>query len=351
MINISKETHLDLYTNLDACMKFLRETTSEQWTYSQKEPYLFHIYSEIKSDKELQAVKSYLATQDLKKTKLILWSDYDISDNEFLTPYKPYIEMRVYNPQEEAKWTMLEWSKWLEATDYNHWMNSGIFRFLIPYKYGWAWIDMDAIMLRDFMPILDQEWAYVWGTNLDFENFWPIAALINIHPKSEHAHICLEEILSTEIQPMTTCLDKDLLAKVYRRKKFTIFPSGFFDTEWMVEGEKNGILLRDYITEQWFSNPLENDDWLFLDAFAWHWHNSSHKWKKIVPGSKFHKLMELTNTRLKERGIIPLSFDPFEHERLINEKSATANPSKKERFKKFIAFYARPKFILKKLTY
>jgi len=54
----------------------------------------------------------------------------------------------------------------------------------------------------------------------------------------------------------------------------------------------------------WFTKPLENKDNLFLDAFAWHWHNSSNKHKNIVEGSKFSLLKDRNDKVLKEMGII-----------------------------------------------
>ena len=51
-----------------------------------------------------------------------------------------------------------------------------------------------------------------------------------------------------------------------------------------------------------FKSPLKNHDWLFLDAFAWHWHNSSNKDYDIVEGSKFDLLKKITKERLKLRG-------------------------------------------------
>ena len=40
----------------------------------------------MKSPKEALCIKSYLATQDLEHTKLILWSDVDLSNNQLIAP-------------------------------------------------------------------------------------------------------------------------------------------------------------------------------------------------------------------------------------------------------------------------
>ena len=52
-------------------------------------------------------------------------------------------------------------------------------------------------------------------------------------------------------------------------------------------------------------DKIESDrDFLFLDAFAWHWHNSSNKDRDIQEGSKFDLLRKRTDKLLKERGIL-----------------------------------------------
>ena len=94
MINISLENNLELYKDYEKSLLFLSNIDDSIYNYPNNITY-FHVYSEIKNEKELLCIESYLATQDLEKTKLILWSDYDISDNELIKPYKNLIDMRV----------------------------------------------------------------------------------------------------------------------------------------------------------------------------------------------------------------------------------------------------------------
>ena len=94
-----------------------------------------------------------------------------------------------------------------------------------------------------------------------------------------------------------------MLAGVYRKnpKAFTVFPSPFFNTEWLIS--KTSAELSQQIEGSWFNNNGYAKDNLFLEAFAWHWHNSSNNNKPIVPGSKFYELQQITNSRLRDRGI------------------------------------------------
>jgi hypothetical protein len=305
MINISYEEHPDLYFDYRLGLNLLRSVKDEDYSYPD-EVVNFHVYTEVKTEKELECIKSYLATQNLEKTKLILWSDFDISDNKLLDPYRSLLDCRVYDAAEEAKGTSLEdHSVWIsgDTSDTKHYMKSGILRFLVTHKYGGVWADMDMVLLRDFKPILDQEWAYMWGGEVDFANFGPCAAMMNFKKQSQHSAGCLEEICTTPIHKDSTILDHMLLAKVYRKNPFTVFPSTFFNTEWLIS--KVDRQLSEDLENDWFYNKKDTAyDYLFLEAFAWHWHNSSKKTFPIEEGSKFDLLRIRTNELLKQKGIL-----------------------------------------------
>lgn len=301
MINISFETHPELYTDYEKALEFLRDVKEEHYNYPQH-MVNFHLYTEVLNEKELLSVKSFYATQNLKHTKLILWSDWDIRHNKLLAPFKDLIDFRVYYPIELAKETIIDGNtKQLFATDDLHYLKSGMLRFLAPYKMGGVWLDMDMVLLRDLIPVLDQEFAYMWGSETDFTGFGPCAAFMNIHERSEHAHICLEELIKAPIVPNTVCWDHQLLAKVYKRRPFTVFPSAFLNTEWQINVKHLGKGTK--IEQGWF-NKNEHSSTLFLEAFSWHWHNSCHKNDMIEPECKFYNLHELIDKKLKERGII-----------------------------------------------
>jgi hypothetical protein len=310
MIDITIENNRNLFENYNDCLIYLNKIDLNNFEYPNNSVN-FHVYSEIRNEKELLCVESYLATQNLEKTKLILWSDYDISNNKLIEPYKKFIDLRVYIPEIEMKDTLLEGNKeWINAIDKKHYMRSGILRFLVTNKYGGIWADMDMVFLRDFKPILDQEWAYMWGSEMDFRNFGPCAAMMNINKKSDHSNLCMNQILKTRIVPDSTVLDHQLLAKVYSMKKFYVFPSVFFNTEWQINtsysnGKKiydsNGLGTK--IATGWFSKN-EFSNYLFDGAFSWHWHNSTYKKSVVEEGSKFDILTKKIKKNLIEKRII-----------------------------------------------
>jgi hypothetical protein len=314
MIDITLENNMIFYENYKSGLEFLSNINYDNYEYP-KERVKFHVYTEANTEKELESIKSYLATQNLDKTELIVWSDYDITNQENIQPYKDLVTLKVYSATEEAKGTPLEGkTKYLTPEDTSrHWMNSGIFRFLVLYKYGGIYYDMDMVLLRDFKPLLNQNFAYQWGSSTNFskisgqgEMMGPCAALLGAIKGDEYIRNCMEQLIVTEIRPATTCFDEDMLSYVYKKNPnaFTVFPSTFFNTEWLISrSDPETKELKKLIEQSWFINNGYAKDNLFLEAFAWHWHNSSNNHKTIEPGSKFYELQQITNNKLRNRGI------------------------------------------------
>lgn len=304
MINISLDTHPELYVDYRQGIELLKTIKDENYSYPD-EVTNFHVYTEFRNPKELMVLKSYLATQDLEKTKLVIWSDYDISDHPAIQPYKGLdcLDFRIYDPYEEAKGTPVEGVGQLAANDTKYYLKSDFLRILAGYKYGGVWVDMDIVFLRDFKPILDQEYMYQWGGDTDFATQGACATVLSLFKESEFATELLSELVRMPVIPDSTIWGKDMFAQLWRRyPKFTIFPSTFFNTEWLIS--KVSPEERDSAKLGWFDNKVQNQDHLFLDAFAWHWHNSSNKNKNIVDGSKFDLLEKLTDQKLQERNLV-----------------------------------------------
>lgn len=300
MININIEDNPSLYFDYKEGLEFLSKIKDSDYEYP-NEVVNFHIYSEIRNDKELECVKSYFATQNLEKTKLIIWSDYDITNQDNIKEFKDKIDFRIYDPVKEAEGTILEGKvERLLAKDGKYYLQSDLLRLLALHKYGGIWIDMDILLLRDFKPILDQEYLYQWGGDTNFAVDGCCATVISLKKESKLSLMLLEEILNMPIVGGTTIWGKDLFARVYQKMKYDIFPSTFFNTEWLMS--KTEYKLSYDILEYWFENECP-DELLFLDAFAWHWHNSSNKHKPIVENSKFNKLSKIINSKLLEKNV------------------------------------------------
>lgn len=297
MININIDNNAELYFDYKKGLDFLRNINENDYEYPD-EITNFHIYSEIRNDKELECVRSYFATQNLEKTKLIIWSDYQISEQDNLKEFKDKIDFRIYDPVKEAEGTILEGKiTQLLAKDNKYYLQSDLLRLLALQKYGGIWIDMDIILLRDFKPLLDQEYLYQWGGDTDFDISGCCATVISLRKDSELSKLLLAQILEMPIIGNTTIWGKDLFAKVYQKHKYDILPSTFFNTEWLIS--KIDKKLSDDILTYWFDNECPNE-LLFTEAFAWHWHNSSNKNKQVVKNSKFDKLKTIIKKKLNK---------------------------------------------------
>ena len=297
IMKISIENTPDLYHDYEKCLEHLKGLDIN---VKDNKSNNFHIYSEIRNRKELLCIKSYFATQDYKKHKLILWSDYDVTDNELLKPFKEYIDFRIYDPVELSKDTPVEGKSFINQRDNLYYLNSDLLRLLCCYKYGGCWIDMDIVFLRDMSCLLKDEFLYVWGSDLNFEEQGCCGTVMNLKKGSKLGQLFLEEIQNSPMVSNSTCWGKSLFGSVYKNKmKFDILPCAYFNTEWGINYKYPGA--GDVIEAQWFSKPLENNDHLFTSAFTWHWHNSSHKKDEIVEDSKFNKLEKIIDKKLKEK--------------------------------------------------
>lgn len=296
MIDISYDNNPELYEDYEQCLQFLRRVHDEDFEYPE-EKIKFHVYTEIKTTKELMVIKSYLATQNLDKTEMIVWSDYDISDNKLIQPYKNHVTFKVYDPEVEAVGTPLEGNIKLKMKDRKYYLQSDLARILLLYKYGGVWCDMDVVLLRDFKPILDQEYMYMWGSETDFARQGACATVLSGKAKSTFMNHLMHELIKTPGVPETTCWGKQMFASLYRKFKYNIMPAAFFNIEWCINKRHPG--LGDHIESQGFLKPLENQDHLFLESFGWHWHNSSKKDFDIVSGSKFDLLTRIMDSKLE----------------------------------------------------
>lgn len=297
IVKISIENTPDLYHDYEKCLEHLK---SLDINVKNNESNNFHIYSEIRNRKELLCIKSYFATQDYKKHKLILWSDYDVTDNELLKPFKKYIDFRIYDPVELSKDTPVEGKSFINQRDNLYYLNSDLLRLLCCYKYGGCWVDMDIVFLRNMSCLLNDEFLYVWGSDLNFEEQGCCGTVMNLKKGSKLGQLFLEEIENSPMVSNSTCWGKSLFGSVYKNKmKFDILPCAYFNTEWGINYKYPAA--GDVIESQWFSKPLENNDHLFTSAFTWHWHNSSHKKDEIVEDSKFNKLEKIMDKKLEEK--------------------------------------------------
>jgi len=303
VLDISFASHPNLYLDYRECVAFLKDFKRGLVQKRQgKERTCFHLYSEFRTPKELLSLESYFATQDLEATRLIVWSDYDISNQANVARFKHYVDFRIWNARKEAVGSPIEGcSPMLDAVDDKHYLQSDLLRLLALHNYGGVFYDMDVVLLRDFSPVLGQEFMYMWGAETDFEKEGACASVLSLESRSPLSIQALLEAKKSPIIPNSLCWGKQMFSRLYSRMPFRVLPSAFFNIEWCINAVSPG--LGDHIQNQWFDEPLKVLDHLYLDCFSWHWHNSSFKHKEIITGSKFDLLSRYISQKLVERGL------------------------------------------------
>lgn len=237
--------------------------------------------------KQALPIRSAIVTQNLKNIRINVWSNVDLSQNEWIQPLAQYINLRHFDAEKEAVGTPLEGHPALKRTDSNCWLDGDLFRLLILWKYGGAYVDCDAVLLRDLAPLLSQEFVYQWGTE-HYPKPKLNGAVMRLFKGSRTATDFLEMLKKIPGGTNSTNWGSELYGFVRQfNKDFTVFPCAFFNTEWQL-----------YINMGESAHPFRkgNDSGRdFPGAFTWHWHN---KWEDpIEEGSKFWRLEQQVNEK------------------------------------------------------
>jgi hypothetical protein len=292
MVAVSLATHYELYHDWQKAIAFCRTLPD----VSPPEPITFHMYWRERHGrfwktvrpfgrKQALPVKAFVATQDLSKCSLVLWSDVDLSQNEWVRPLLPHLTLKIYDAAVEARGTPLEpHPNVLRQQDSRAYRDGDLFRILVLYKYGGVYADMDTVLLRSLGVFLDQEFVYQWD-NFD-DKYAP--ALMRLRRGGEFARELVQGLI--EIPPGKYNWGRENVRRaVERGRTIAVFPSPFFNTEWQAVPEFEPFKKMAYSTE------------LYDGAFAWHWHN---KWEQpIEPGCKFELLEARIDARLREMGV------------------------------------------------
>ena len=290
MIDIDEKKYPELYYDAYKGYSYCESIPDKQLDWYEVDYHTFWI-GEF-GRKQILPIKSFFATQTPNLARLNLWSTENLADNPLLAPYKDRIVFRHWNPVEEAKGTVLEGLKILTASDSQRWLDGDLLRLLVLHKYGGVYFDMDVVFLRDFAPLLNQEFMYKWSNQKEMIN----GAVMHLDKGSQLSLELLRELSKRNPIPNSTTWGCDTYMAVRRKNKnFTIFPSAFFDTEWQLSDEKEPPYQD---LRQPFKN-LEQSKLMFDRAFCWHWHS---RWNEpIEEGSKWEKLEKLIKAKLQER--------------------------------------------------
>jgi hypothetical protein len=293
VVAISPDTHAVLYHDWRQALTFCRALPD----LSPREPLTFHMFWRQRragfwrkvrpfGRKQALAVKAFVATQDLARCSLVLWSNEDLSGNAWLRALGPHLTFRIYRPESEVRGTELaDRPDLYRQQDGRVWRDGDLFRILALHNYGGVYVDMDMVLLRSLGVLVDQEFVYQWQ---GFDGVYN-GALMHLRRQSDFARELVAGVMA--IPPGEFNWGRENLRRaVDRGHAIRVFPSPFFDTEWQADPH---------------FKPFEHTPSsanLYEGAFAWHWHN---RWDEpIQEGSKFQRLEARIDQKLREMGIL-----------------------------------------------
>lgn len=111
-------------------------------------------------------LKSFFATQDVSSSRLILWSNGDLSSNvilqKYLKQFPDSFALNIVDIPSLASGTELEGTDLLMRKDAKAWVDGDLLRLLLLWNYGGVWVDMDSLLTRDLEPLLEHEFVTQW---------------------------------------------------------------------------------------------------------------------------------------------------------------------------------------------
>ncbi|SDM36076.1 Glycosyltransferase sugar-binding region containing DXD motif-containing protein [Pedobacter steynii] len=259
---------------------------------TREEKTIYHCYwYGVIGRKQAFSIKSFLCTQDLGKCRVVLWLDQDNGfenhdQNPLLKAILPFIEVRSYDPFLEMKDTPWKNKKNLVAESQNLAKRSDAFRFLVLFKYGGVYFDLDVMFLKDFGTLRDSEFCYAWESQ-PFAN----SALLRLNRQSLiSTYIMHKSIEKHTVLPWVILNYSDVLLK-----DLYVFPCALFDPIWQGGKLENSPLadFPDFFKpfDREFINKSDIDSYqkFFPGCYAYHWHN---QWKADEVENSFFGIFE-----------------------------------------------------------
>jgi len=203
----------------------------------------------------------FLNSNSINPHKIILWIENN-TPNKYNELIAKYCEIRDFSLSFEQKDTFLENIQ----LRYNHNLSfySDTVRYILLYKYGGCWFDLDCLILRNFNTLFNNYGSDICVYQWENENFPNGAIYISLEPKSEKMKKNIDFIIERNRgwgfceANLTYDLSLDML----------VLPCSWFDGAWI----KNPYNFNsDYLFSE--TDEIYTFDNFFKGAFCFHWHN------------------------------------------------------------------------------
>lgn len=251
------------------------------------EPMIYHCFwNGVLNPKHYISILScfYFNVHKRKNRKIILWTDCNHENNELIRSISSICEIRFFDFKKEIEESGLPQNLLYGSHVYS--FISDRIRYILLYKYGGVWFDLDILFLRSFDPLLknfqDDLLVYTFG-HCDYPN-----GAIFMSPKTKSdkmlhfINFMVDRNQGYGFQESNLTFDTpvDLL----------VLPSSWFDSWWLPDFDeypktdhRNIDFFQPTVREVTFENFCSG-------AFCFHWHNL---WEyPISENSYLHKLYE-----------------------------------------------------------
>jgi hypothetical protein len=275
--------HEQLYLRTEDCLRYLRDLPREPRIGPPRPPARFHLYRYGPfTRKAAFAVKSFLATQDLASVELWVWLDEEHGysgwrDDALLRPLLPFVELRRYEPEAEARDTPLERRVDLYRNLQPR-ARSDAFRLLVLHRHGGIYADADTMFLRDMRPLLGHldgdEFCERWSAQA-----YGVSAFLGLREDGRTARA-----LMVRCAELGSCHPRDVLRfdSDLELENLLVLPCAVFDPLWLHNDGRDRYdaapfdRFRDFFRRFGLRfgprTEIRSYHDFFPGAFAYHWH-------------------------------------------------------------------------------
>jgi len=285
-----------LYTDTHKYNETIEMANNLTGTY--EDPVIFHCFWHGPlNEKHFISILScfYFNVLNKPNRKIILWTDSPFEDNNILKSISQFCEIRYFDFLEELKDT--EISDEISKSNEHYQIKSDRIRYILLYKYGGVWFDLDMFILKSFDTLLssfkNDICVYTWSDHGNYPNGAIFINLIPGNPKMKHFIDFLvdrnkgygfQDYFNQESN-LTYDTPVDLL----------VLPSSWFNAMWLPDFPEFEGFNKTFFKTTDKSVTLDN---FCKGAFSFHWHNM---WfNPVEPNSYFDQLANDLVSRFKQ---------------------------------------------------
>ena len=262
-------------------------TLAENISGNYEKQVTFHCYwNGDLNDKQLYSILScYYFNVLNKKHKIILWLENNIPNN-YNKEIEKYAEIKYFSINDELK--NLFFCNKINIYNSRPSYYSDVVRYILLYKYGGCWFDLDCLFLRSFDPLFHNFEDHICVYQWENQNYPNGAIYISLEPFSEKMKNIIEFIIENnrgwgfQEAQLTYNLPLDML----------VLPCSWFDPGWLRTPYRLGP--KKFFIDHEKDITFEE---FHPGVFCYHWHG---KWKEdIHENSILRQLIKIIEKNIK----------------------------------------------------